>query len=213
MNWITLCGIILLSLLSKTLPTKDINDVFNNTLDLSSSERRLNTPDNVFKIKAPGWEERTEWPDDYPRPPKTAQSLFFIQRNLNTNTIVYDIDLDEGKMKSNHPIDAYWLRYGEDDRRKDLSWLESILAYGYSSKKIELGYRIKLKAYNDRYIQLAQIDGTWKALMAINKKDCYLQNIYVYADESGIFPDVKYVDIYGLHPVTGALEVERILNE
>jgi len=49
--------------------------------------------------------------------------------------------------------------------------------------------------------------------MTINNTACYLQNIYVYADESGVFPDVKYVDIYGTHPVTGALEVERILNE
>jgi len=132
---------------------------------------------------------------------------------LNTNTIVYDIDIREGKIKSNHAIDAYWLRYGEDGRRKDLSWLESILAYGYSSKKMETGYRIKLKAYNDRYLQLEQVEGTWKALMDINNVACYLQNIYVYADESGIFPDVKYVDIYGYHPVTGALEVERILNQ
>ena len=132
---------------------------------------------------------------------------------MNTNTIVYDVDLDKEYINSNHPIDAYWLRYGEDGRRKNLSWLESILAYGYSSKKLENGYRIKLKAYNDRYIQLEEIDGRWKAIITINNTACYLQNIYVYADESGILPDVKYVDIYGAHPVTGTLEVERILND
>ena len=185
----------LLSLLTNTLPTKDIDGISNNTLELISLDGRLSTPNHLFK--APGWEKRTEWPDDYPRPPKTAQSLFFIQRNLNTNTIVYDVDLDKEYINSNHPIDAYWLRYGEDGRRKNLSWLESILAYGYSSKKLENGYRIKLKAYNDRYIQLEEIDGRWKAIITINNTACYLQNVYVYADESGILPDVKYVDIYG----------------
>jgi len=91
MNWTTLCGIILLSLLTNTLPTKDIDDVSKNTLELISSDAQLSTLNHL--LKAPGWEKRTEWPDDYPRPPKTAQSLFFIQRNLNTNTIVYDVDI------------------------------------------------------------------------------------------------------------------------
>ncbi len=199
MNWMTQCLMVVLSLSTIGLPIDKISD----------PSKTTNPPIEI----APGWEERTEWPDDYPRPPKSPQSLFFIQRNLNTNTIVYDVDLKDGMIKSNHPIDAYWLRYGENGARQDLSWLQAVLAYGYTSKKIETSYRIKLKAYNDRYLQLQQVAGNWKAVMKINNIDCYLQNIYVYADESGIFPDVKYVDIYGLHPVTGALEVERILNE
>lgn len=162
---------------------------------------------------APGWEERTEWPDDYPRPPKTDRSLFFIQRNLNTNTIVYDLDMAEGQVRNGHPIDAYWLRYGEDGAKEDLSWLQAVLAYGYTSKKIENGYRIKLKAYNDRYIQLLSKEGKWGALMTINGVEVQLNNIYVYADESGIFPDVKYVDIYGTHPISGQIIKERIHNK
>ncbi len=198
MNWITQYWILTIGLSIIVFPINGIIDV-SKTIDHS--------------WEAPGWEERTEWPADYPRPPKTEQSLFYIQRNLNTNTIVYDIDLKDGTIKSRHPIDAYWLRYGEEGARQDLSWLQAVLAYGYSSKQIEQGYQIKLKAYNDRYLQLEQIEGHWKAVMKINNIDCYLQNFYVYADESGIFPDVKYVDIYGYHPVTGALEVERILNQ
>jgi len=162
---------------------------------------------------APGWEERTEWPDDYPRPPKSDRSLFFIQRNLNTNTIVYDVDIRENKIRSGHPIDAYWLRYGEDGTKKDLSWLQAVLAYGYTSKKNKEGHRIKLKAYNDRYIQLIEEQGKWIPLMEINGDLAVLNNIYVYADESGIFPDVKYVDIYGKDRRTGQLIKERIENK
>lgn len=169
--------------------------------------------DTFLSKKAPGWEERTEWPDDYPRPTKTTQSLFFIQRNLNSNTIVYDVDLKNGKIKSNHPIDVYWLRYGDDAGRHELTWLQSIIAYGYSSKRIDNRYRIRLKAYNERFVELRLVDGNWKAMTKINNIDCYLQNVYVYADESSIFPDVKYADIYGIHPDTGEQVVERILNE
>lgn len=164
-------------------------------------------------VLAPGWEGRTELPDDYPRPPKTDSSLFYIQRNLNTNTIVYDLDIVEGEVRKGHPINAYWLRYGEDGAKKDLSWLQAVLAYGYTSKKIDHGYRIKLKAYNDRYIQLIVKEGKWDAWMTINGTEVTLTNIYVYADESGIFPDVKYVDIYGRDRISGQVIKERIHNK
>lgn len=168
---------------------------------------------SYLSLYAPGWEERTDWPDDYPRPPKSERSLFFIQRNLNTNTIVYDIDIREGEIRKSHPIDAYWLRYGEDGAKKDLSWLQSILAYGYTSKTNKEGFRIKLKAYNDRYLQLSQNNGHWVALMDINGQPSVLTNIYVYADESGIFPDVKYVDIFGTHLDSKQIVKERIHNK
>lgn len=168
---------------------------------------------NSVNLGYPGWEERTEWPADYPRPPQTAQHLFFIQRNLNSNTIVYDMDLKDGQIKKGHPIDAYWLRYQEDGSRKDLSWLQAVLAYGYTSKVMEEGYRIKLKAYNDRYLSLTKQGDNWKAFIELNGVNCVLKNIYVFADESGIFPDVKYVDIYGLHPQTGTEIKERIYNK
>ena len=172
-------------------------------------------PTSIFHttVLAPGWEERTEWPDEYPRPPKSDRSLFFIQRNLNTNTIVYDLDRVDGQVRKGHPIDAYWLRYGAEGAKKDLSWLQAVLAYGYTSKKIEDSYRIKLKAYNDRYINLRSQDGKWLALMTINGKEVQLNNIYVYADESGIFPDVKYVDIYGTDVTSGQVIKERIHNK
>lgn len=170
----------------------------------------------VSDTSGPGWETRTEWPDDYPRPPKTEKSLFFIQRNLNTNTIVYDLELTEdGMVIPNKPIDVYWLRYGSDGSRKELSWLQSVLAYGYSSKKIKKDeeYRIKLKAYNERYISLKYIAGKWRGIVAINGADAYLNNVYVFTDESGIFPQVKYVDIYGVNVANGEPVKERILNE
>ena len=63
-------------------------------------------PTSTVSVVAPGWEERTDWPDDYPRPPKSERSLFYIQRNLNANTIVYDIDVEEGVIRQRHPINA-----------------------------------------------------------------------------------------------------------
>lgn len=165
-------------------------------------------------IVAQDWKDRTELPDDFTRPPKTETSLFFIQRNKNPNTIVYDLNLNaDGTVNRRSPIDGYWRRYSSTGVRKELSWFESTLAYGYSSRRNQDStFRIKLKAYNERYITLKQINGRWKAIMKINNEDCYLTNIYAYADESGIFPDVLYVDIHGINPVTGQKVTERIYD-
>ena len=48
--------------------------------------------------------------------------------------------------------------------------------------------------------------------MKINGSDCRLTNVYVYADESGLMPDVKHVDLYGISLETGKAVKERFYN-
>ncbi|MFT4971585.1 MAG: hypothetical protein ACI9JY_000785 [Saprospiraceae bacterium] len=48
--------------------------------------------------------------------------------------------------------------------------------------------------------------------MQINGKECQLSNIYVYADESGMMPDVQHVDLYGKDLSTGQAVHERFFN-
>lgn len=169
----------------------------------------------VSDVSGPGWEKRTEWPDDYPRPPKTEKSLFFIQRNLNTNTIVYDLQMAKDGTLLNKPIDVYWRRYGSDGSRKELSWLQSVLAYGYNAKKLKAGkeFKINLKAYDERYILLKKENGTWRGIVTINGAPAYINNAYVFTDESGILPQVKYVDVFGVNVATGVAVQERIFND
>ena len=169
----------------------------------------------LISIFGQDWKERKDWPDDFTRPPQTNKSLFFIQRNKNHNTIVYDINLEkDGQINTGDPIDVYWRRYGSNGARKDLSWLEEMLAYGYRSKRDKKTntFRIKLRAYDERSIILQKKNERWQALMQINNRQCFLKNIYVYADESGIFPKVIHVDIYGLDIETGDLLKERLYN-
>lgn len=170
----------------------------------------------VLPLGAQDWKDRQNWPDDFPRPPRAENSLFFIQRNKNTNTVVYD--LRKGKdhqVNSRNPIDVYWLRYGDKGERAELSWLQEVFAYGYRSRKNkeEGGFNIKLKAYGERTIHLKQVEGIWKPILQINDRNCVLENIYVYADESRLFPDVIHVDIYGTELSTGRPQFERIFND
>ena len=158
------------------------------------------------------WKDRLSLPDYFPVPTQTNKSLFFIQRNKNVRTIVYDLNLrEDGTLDRKNPIEFYWLE--GDGERKELSWLESWLAYGYKAKKkAENLFHIKLRAHDSRYIILKEENEKWRVIMPINGEESYLTNIYAYADESGIFPDVKHVDIFGVDIKTGRKVKERIFD-
>lgn len=168
-------------------------------------------------LLAQDWESRTDWPNEFPRPEQTEELLFFIQRNRNENTIVYDINLNsDGSINTRKPIEVYWRRYHKyDGIWKKLSWLENNFAYGYRAKKPrgQEFYSIKLTAYNDREIHLTLKNGKWIPFLTINGKSCILKNLYVYADESRLWPSVKYVDIYGVDILSGERVMERIHNK
>ena len=167
-------------------------------------------------VSAQDWKVRKDWPNDFPRPPKSKNSLFFIQRNRNVNTIIYDLNIkDNGQIDERNPISVYWLKYKNKGERKELLWLEKKFAYGYRSKKnkTDESFNIKLIAYKDRKIHLKKVSGKWKPFLTIDNQQCYLTNIYVYADESGWWPKVHYVDLYGNNTKTGAVVKERIFNK
>ncbi|RMG87429.1 MAG: DUF4833 domain-containing protein [Bacteroidetes bacterium] len=164
------------------------------------------------------WRELTSLPDDFPRPGKTSKSLFYLQRNMNANTIMYDLNFGEdGKVDPKNPIDVYWMRYpkGQKPYRREINWTERKFAYGYHSKKAPDGdgFLVELVAYDDRKIHLRPNNrGGYDPYMLINGKNCLLTNLYVYADLSSWWPDVIHVDIYGKDPKTGATVHERFVN-
>ena len=155
-------------------------------------------------------------PTDFPTPPKSATSLFFIQRNKNKNTIMYDANFKNGKFDASEPIDAYWLRYGSTGERKELTWAQSTFAYGYSSKKTGTGngFHITLTAYGKRKIHLqTDSNGQPLATMTINGKLCRLNYIWVFADDSSTWPEVYHVDLHGTELASGKKQTERINNK
>ncbi len=154
-------------------------------------------------------------PSSYITPSKTDKSLFYIQRNHNQNTIVYDAVLLPNGQFASSPVDEYWLRYGSTGERKELTWVQKTFAYGYSSKKDKngAGCFITLSAYNDRDIYLTKNSkGKPVALLTINGKRCQLEYIWVFADNSGSWPKVIHVDLHGRDLASGYATFERIKN-
>ncbi|MFY7898562.1 MAG: DUF4833 domain-containing protein, partial [Chitinophagaceae bacterium] len=69
--------------------------------------------------------------------PTSKNMLFYLQRNHNSNTLVYEINYDKkGVVDSTNPVLVYWIRYAEGGEQKDLSYIQRNYAYGIKSKII-----------------------------------------------------------------------------
>jgi len=152
---------------------------------------------------------------DYPIPPESEEMLFYIQRNHNKNTIIYNANFDKnGNLIEDNPIDVYWIRYEEDGRRMELREIEKLFAYGVKSSKIESEknqYKIKLVADDKRDLTLIQKE-PFKAVVntRINDKSSQLIHLYIFADNSGFWPKVKYIELYGKDSISGEHYYEKI---
>lgn len=146
-------------------------------------------------------------PEDYPRPPEDQDLLFYIQRNHDYDTIVYKINRNpDGLINSNLPMHAYWIKYSEGGKIVGLNHMQSKLAYGYESTRISKDlYSFRFVSYKDLTLFIARDPATdqFRVNVKLNHKHLWLNNIYVYAVEFGVFPDVKFIELYGEHFSSG----------
>ena len=145
--------------------------------------------------------------------PHTDDMLFYLQRSRNENTVIYDLNRKaDGTVDAGNPINVYYIRFARDGKPWPLKWIERKFAYGYSHKKLKNqgGFQIELVAYDERKIELIPSNGSYKPYMTIAGQRALLRHIYVYADESGFWPKVRFVEIFGENPYSGAPIYERI---
>ena len=146
----------------------------------------------------------------YPKPPKTEKHLFYIQRSMNTYTIVYDLNNDNyGKLNIDNPIIPYWIRYEEDGRKEDLSFIQRKYAYGVITELIDkknLTYNLTIVSYPEQKILLKKLAGNSniKAYTTVNGKFIELQKIFIKTvDGAYLSSSIKYIDISGIEVKSG----------
>ncbi|MBL0359013.1 MAG: DUF4833 domain-containing protein [Chitinophagaceae bacterium] len=153
-------------------------------------------------------------PAGYPSPPPHTNQLFYLQRTHNTNTIVYDLNYENGRLHTDEPIHAYWIRYQEKGQKEELSYIQRKFAYGVKSRKItDKEYELNIVAYKKMKMYLKHgADGKFHVFTNINKKPSILTSIYLEMKKGGSFwsPDIEYVDVTGIDPDTNQPVKERI---
>lgn len=151
---------------------------------------------------------------DFPVPPHTKKSLFYIHRNLNNHSVVYEVNLtDKGLIDPENPFKIYWLRVGEKSKYRELNYMERTFAYGLKSQpasggKIHAAFVAKKERTLDVYLD---DKGQATALMKIDNKLSKLVRIFVQVAEDGWWPKVAYVEFFGTDFKTNLPTYEKLL--
>lgn len=152
-------------------------------------------------------------PVNFPKPPVTAQRLFYVQRDPNSNTIVYDINMaTNGEPDTDEPVKVYWIKYNERGQKEDLNFIQRKFAYGLTSKPLGNGdYDIRFVSYKKFPLTLKKApDGKYRIFASISQKQAILSSIFVRVQGGTFwFPNVPYVEVKGTDPQTGKEMVER----
>lgn len=151
-------------------------------------------------------------PKDYPIPAKEGL-LFYIQRNQNVNTVVYEVNINQaGEWNLMEPMKVYWIRYNELMEESELNYIQNKLAYGYNSSVIAPDLiEFTFVSYDKKFFIRKLNDNDYKVTTRLSGTMAVLTNLYVYAEEFGVFPEVKFVELYGYCVETNTPCFEKII--
>lgn len=154
--------------------------------------------------------------EDYPVPREPNQ-VFYVQRSLNPNTVVYTARIDaNGRLDPRQPVEVYWLRYNDDGERKELSSVERRFAFGVRAEPVKGEknvFNVAVVSYPKRRVTLRIVDGVARLEGKVGGVPARLDHAYLEVDDSGSVPDVKRVDLYGHSLATGEPLMESFIPE
>lgn len=135
--------------------------------------------------------------------------IFFVSRNLNRNIICYDIQLKDGKLDKDEPLNVYWYNIEHNPvTTNGLNFIQRKLAYGYTvEEKGKDEVTVKLKAYKKRPLRICKKDGKWVGITTINGKECILNEIYAHCPSK---TSCDYMELKGKAVKGGSMEKETV---
>ena len=151
---------------------------------------------------------------DYPAPKKTKRLLFYVQRSLNANTVVYEANLKpNGDYDRDKPLLIRWRSFATSGNLNELSWLEKWV-YGVTVKRGDRStnhMRIHMTTYPERTATIG-IDksGAPIATLRVGKYTVKMIYIFVQLKNKRFIPSIEYVDIVGQDLASGAYIRERV---
>jgi phosphatidylglycerophosphate synthase len=144
---------------------------------------------------------------NFPVPTGIPHMLFYMQRTPNSNTIIYDLNMQkDGTVDKDEPINVYWIRYADKGEKKDLNYIQRKFAYGIKVKNLGTDkYEIRSVAYAKKEMYLMKSPtGEFHLYAKINNTMAILNRIYLQIEGGTFwFPNVVYIELKGTDPATG----------
>ena len=147
--------------------------------------------------------------------PDEPNQLFYIERSVNSNTVVYAARLDaHGVINSKTPVDAFWRWYNVDGHKKDLNFIERVMAYGVHTNPQHPNQPVTftIAALPERTLTLDLDDHKHpEALIQIGAHTVKLTYVYLEVVD-GIVPSVPSFDIFGTDRASGKAVREHVVR-
>ena len=127
-------------------------------------------------------------------------ALFHIERNKNANIVQYDAQVtEEGQLYSEDPVVGYWIRLANEGEIKELTWIQTKLAYGFKVKlgKDKITAKMDMAADIGRSISIERNGEDYRAIADIDGMPSYIDRIFIHATGSGLSTKVDYIELFG----------------
>jgi hypothetical protein len=147
-------------------------------------------------------------------PMPAVPRLFYIQRDPNSNTIIYDLNMDRsGQPDQADPVHPYWIKYNEKGQKEELNLIQRKFAYGVAAKPLGTNkFDVRIVAYKKYPLTLMRsvADNKYHIYATIAKKLAVVTRIFLKIEGGTFwFPNVLYIEVKGTDPETGKEVMER----
>jgi len=151
----------------------------------------------------------------YPVPTMDDKLLFYVQRNYNKNTIVYELNtLPNGSVNVSKPVSEYWIRYEEGGVRKDLSFFQR-KAFGLQGEQVNQiaeSFVLRFNCYKKRSLYLQKKADRYRVFITINGEIAELNKLFIQCKNNalGIPLTINFVEISGIS-LKGNMIIEKFV--
>ncbi len=142
-----------------------------------------------------------------------TRHLFKIERSKNANIVQYDVQLTpDNKLYQKEPVIAYWIRFAEDGRKRELSYIQKKLSYGIRTKydPVSNSAIVEIVAARSRAIKVYEVEGVYRGETRINGQPAFLERIFVTSIKNGLFRKTNFIELFGKNIKTGVDCYEKI---
>ncbi|HEY4289751.1 MAG TPA: DUF4833 domain-containing protein [Puia sp.] len=153
--------------------------------------------------------------ETFPIPPTNSNSLFYLQRTPNSNTVICELNEKDGVLDKDEPVHVLWIRYTEQKQRQELNFIQRHFAYGLKQRELEDGsWELRFVSYKKvpLYLKKSSADNRFHVYVTISGRQVMLNRVYLRIDPGGTFwaPNVKYLELKGVDVQNGKELVQRI---
>ena len=142
----------------------------------------------------------------YPVPADSNQ-VFYLQRSLNANTIVYTARMHpDGTIDERDPIQVYWRRFNSDGRIKPLTLLERTQAFGVRVRPLAGRpgeFAVNLVSYRKRHAILKVEDRMPVLEAELSGQPARLISAFLDVSDAKPLPRINRVTVYGRAKANG----------